>query len=496
MPLTAFGQELKEKCAVFGVIGPAETKKEPFDSARLTYYGLWALQHRGQESSGIATSDGKSIHVHAGEGLVATVYREDDLARLPGNIAIGHNRYSTSGGADECFNQPYVDEAHGVALAHNGNLPDISALEIFLGERDIDYSAMNDSAMMLAAICTYMDDDLTVEKAIERAYPLFTGVFSVTAMTKDKLIAFRDKRGVRPLAFGKLPDGGYAFASETCALDTIGAKLEREVKPGEMIVIHDDEVECTQIVEGKQQLDIFEMVYFARPDSILLGKRVDTVRQKFGRKLAEEMPIDADIVVPVPDSGIPAAIGFSQKSGIKFEMALIKNRYIHRTFIRPTASLRERDLRMKLNPVIDTIKGMRVVLVDDSIVRGSTMRHLVSMVFEAGAKEVHLLITSPPVLYPDFYGINTPSQSELIAAHMTVSEMNEHIGATSLHFLSYDGMIEATGLPESTFTASCFSGDYPISIGSRAIEIVQLKPGEVLPKPGKSPILLANTSSR
>lgn len=288
-------------------------------------------------------------------------------------------------------------------------------------------------------------------------------------------------------------DGGHVIASETCAFDTIGATFLRDVEPGELVVIDDDGLKSEQVVPSKLNLDIFELVYFARPDSQILGKRIDGIRKNFGRQMAQEFPIKADVIIPVPDSGIPAALGYSQASGIQFEMGLIKNRYIHRTFIRPTTQLRERDLKMKLNPVIETIKDQRVVLVDDSIVRGTTMRHLVSMVFEAGAKEVHLLITSPPVRYPDFYGINTPKQSELLAAYMTEEEMRDYVGATSLCFLSYDGMLEATELPKDSFSTSQFDGVYPISIGKRADNIQELKPGQTLPRKTHTPTKLAAT---
>lgn len=491
MPIASIMDQLKEKCAVFGIIGPKADKQTGLEAARLTFYGLWALQHRGQESSGIASSDGEQLYWHAAQGLVSTVYREEDLEQLPGHLAIGHNRYSTSGGADDCYNQPYLDNEHDIALAHNGNLPDTTRLEAFLTSKGVDLKMKNDSAMMVAAIGCYMDEGLGLPEAIKKAWPLFIGAFSVTAMDKNTLVAFRDECGVRPLSLAKIGEG-YVVASETCAFDTIGATFIRDIEPGEMVVIDETGLRSDQVVPGHLKLDIFEMVYFARPDSLLAGKRVDIVRQEFGREMAREFPIEADVVVPVPDSGTPAALGYSQASGIPFEMALIKNRYIHRTFIRPTAALRERDLKMKLNPVIDLMKDKRVVLVDDSIVRGTTMRHLVQMVFEAGAKEVHLLISSPPVRHPDFYGINTPKQTELLAAYMTVPEMREHVSATSLHFLSFDGMIKATGLPSSQFNTSHFNGEYPISIGKRAKEIIKLAPGEVLPKTTHTPVELAN----
>ncbi len=484
MPLSSsMSDQLTEKCAVFGIF---ESKKHHtgLEAARLAFYGLWSLQHRGQESSGIASSDGKDIYSHSAAGLVATVYREEDLEQLPGHIAIGHNRYSTSGGSDDFYNQPFLNHEHKFAFAHNGNLPDTTKLEEFLSERSIELKDKNDSALMVAAIAAYMDDGLDIIESIKKAWPLFTGVYSIVMMDTQRLIAFRDECGVRPLSIGKIGNG-YSIASETAAFDTIGAEHVRDVEPGELVVIDKDGLTSHQVAKSNQKLDIFEMVYFARPDSLLLSKRIDLVRQEFGREMFKEFPIDADVIVPVPDSGTPAALGYAQASNIPFEMALIKNRYIHRTFIRPTAQLRERDLKMKLNPVIELLKDQRVVLVDDSIVRGTTMRHLVSMIFEIGAKEVHLLITSPPVRYPDFYGINTPKQTELLAAYMTEEEMRDHVGATSLHFLSFDGMIGATGLPATNFSTSHFNGVYPVPIGKRADEITILNDGETLPKSGR-----------
>jgi amidophosphoribosyltransferase len=493
MPLAAnTADQLKEKCAVFGIIGQKPNGKAGLEAARLTFYGLWALQHRGQESSGIVSGDGERLHRHAAPGLVATVYREEDLEQLPGHLAIGHNRYSTSGGTDECYDQPFLERKHNIALGHNGNLPDTTKLEAFLHERGVKLDKLNDTSMMSAALSCYMDDGLTLPEAIKKAWPLFTGAFSIVAMDTNNLVAFRDECGIRPLSIATI-NGGYAVASETCAFDTIGATFLRDVEPGELVVINTEGMTSHQVVPKNLKLDIFEMVYFARPDSLLMGKRIDGVRKNFGRQMAKEFPIDVDVVIPVPESGIPAALGYSQASGVPFEMGLIKNRYIHRTFIRPTPELRERDLKMKLNPVTEIIKGQRVVLVDDSIVRGTTMRHLVAMVFEAGAKEVHLLITSPPVRYPDFYGINTPKQSELLAAYMTEDEMRDYVGATSLCFLSQDGMLEATGLPKEKFCTSHFNGVYPISIGRKADEILELKPGQTLPKEGHTPIKYATT---
>ncbi|OGL34484.1 amidophosphoribosyltransferase [Candidatus Saccharibacteria bacterium RIFCSPHIGHO2_12_FULL_47_16b] len=454
----------REKCGVFGIYGKG------LEAARLTFYGLWALQHRGQESSGIVSSDGSQLYRHTAPGLVATVYREEDFEQLVGDIAIGHNRYSTSGGTNIRYNQPFVDYENGFAFAHNGNLPIWDKLEKFLQSRGVSTAKLNDSGMMSAAIGQYMDDGLDLLEAVIKAYPLFEGAFSAVMMDKNRLIAFRDSRGIRPLSIGKLGHG-YVIASETCAFDTIGAKFVRDVKPGELVVISKQGLTSHQVVKGQQKLDIFEFVYFARPDSILLAKRVNLVRQNFGRQMAKESLVRADVVVPVPDSSIPAAIGYSQASGIPFDAALIKNRYIHRTFIRPLAEMREQDVNMKLNPVIESLKGKRVVLVDDSIVRGTTMRQVVRMIREAGATEVHLMISSPPVRYPDFYGIDTPKQSDLIATRMSVEEIRDFMGADSLNYLSYQGMIAATELPEKVFSTSCFSGVYPINIGKRAREI-------------------------
>lgn len=453
--------KLKEKCAVFGTFGTSP------EAARLAYYSLWAMQHRGQESSGIATSDSKDIHDFSDFGLVANVYREEDFKELPGHIAIGHNRYSTSGGRDARYNQPFVNHARTFAFAHNGNLPLTDKLEAYLIKNDVDIDKLNDSGMMAAAIEHYMSKGHTLPEAIKQAYPLFEGIFSAVAMDKTTLVAFRDKHGVRPLSIGKI-EGGYVVVSETCTFDTIGAEYVRDVLPGEMVVVDENGLTSVQIEKGDLKLDIFEFVYFARPDSMLLGKNVNQVRENLGRELAKEHKVKADVVVPVPDSSIPSALGFSKASGIPLELGLVKNRYINRTFIRPTAALRRRDLMLKLNPVKAALKGKDVLLIDDSIVRGTTLKQVVAMLKEAGAKKVHLMISSPPVMYPDFYGINTPSQDDLIASKMNNSEICKHMGADSLHYLSYKGMIKATELPESTFCTSCFTGIYPSPIGKRA----------------------------
>ena len=458
---TDASDNLIEKCAVFGFFSANN------DAARVTFYGLWALQHRGQEGSGIVTSDTKQLYRHAGGGLVSNVYHDDNIEDLKGSIAIGHNRYATSGGAGDYYNQPFLHQEQQFALAHNGNLPDCSKLHAFLKKRGVDTDSHNDTRLMEAAIACYMKEGHDLATAITKAYPLFTGVFSSVAMDATKLVAFRDHCGVRPLSIGTL-DGGYVIASETCAFDTIGAEFLRDVKPGELVVIDQNGLTSHQVAKANQKLDVFEFVYFARPDSVVLGQRVNKVRQNLGHEMAKEFKIEADVIIPVPDSSIPAALGYSQTSGIPFDMALIKNRYIHRTFIQPTAELRKRHLKMKLNPIVESIAGKRVILVDDSIVRGTTMRQVVQILKDAGAKELHLMISSPPVLYPDFYGINTPDQADLIAAHKSHEQILEYLGADSLSYLSIDGMVRATGLPKSKLSLSCFDGVYPIPIGSQA----------------------------
>ncbi len=454
---------LGEKCAVFGVHG------FDLEVARLTYYGLYALQHRGQESSGIVTSDSKRLYSHHGSGLVANVYRESELSLLHGNLAVGHNRYSTSGSQDQHL-QPIVDKAAGLAFAHNGNLPSVRLLEEFLDSHGVEHHDSNDSEMMAAAIGHYLFNGADLPTAVEKAYPLFTGAFSCVAIHNDTLVAFRDACGIRPLALGRLEEG-WAVSSETCAFDTIGAAFQREIKPGEMVIIDSKGVRSRILEEGIQKMDIFEFVYFARPDSQLLGKKVNEVRRRFGAQLAREHKIDADIVIPVPDSGIPSALGFSEESGIRFDHGLIKNRYIHRTFIRPSVKLRGHDLSMKLNPLPEILMGKRVVVVDDSIVRGATTKKIVRMLYGAGAKEVCVLISSPPVKFPDFYGIDTPRQKDLIAATKSIPEIKDYIGCDYLGYLSYDGMMQATGIPANMFSASCFDGIYPIDIRERASEI-------------------------
>lgn len=461
-------EELKEKCGVFGIYG------EGLDVSRLTFFGLFALQHRGQESSGIATADGSQISCYKNTGLVTHVYSEDNIKSLKGHIAIGHNRYSTSEGTGIKHAQPVITAAGNLALGHNGNLPSVTALKKFLDERQLSTAGMSDSELMGQAISYYLSKGLTVKDAIKEAYPLFTGAFCMTIMTRDTLVAIRDGYGIRPLVMARL-NGGYVFASETCALSPVGAEFIREVKPGEMVVVSKSGVESVQLSEPNQKLDIFEFVYFARPDSNMLGKSVYKVRQNCGAILAKEYPVKADIVVPVPETAIPVAIGYSRATGIPLEMALVKNRYIHRTFIQPEQHSRDLGVKLKLNPLPEVLRGKKIALVDDSIVRGTTSKQIVKTLFEAGAKEVHFLVSSPPVRYPDFYGIDTPRQKDLIASHKSVKEIEQYIGCTSLYYLSLAGLLAATGIPANQFNMSCFTGEYPIDLLERNADVEKLE---------------------
>ena len=455
--------DLKEKCGVFGIYGKG------LDVSRLSFFGLFALQHRGQESSGIAVSDGTTIDSYVNVGLVTHVYSEDVISRLQGHVAIGHNRYSTSKSTGLLHAQPIVE--NGIfAFAHNGNLPSTVALEKFLKSKNLFHDELNDSEMMVKTIAYWMSQGKDLKQSVIEALPLFTGAFSLVIMGKDTLIAVRDRCGIRPLSIGKL-NGGFVFASETCAFNAIGAELIRDVKPGEMIVVDDKGMESVQVMDSTPKFDIFEFVYFARPDSVLLGKSVYDVRRNCGLRLAEEYPMDADIIVPVPETAIPVAIGYSRATKIPLEMALVKNRYIHRTFIQPDQHSRDLGVKLKLTPLPQVLAGKRVILVDDSIVRGTTSQQIVKAIFEAGAIEVHFIVSSPPIRFPDFYGIDTPKQEKLIASRMTVEEIRKFLGATSLHYLSLDGLIHATGLPAHMFSLSCFTGEYPIDIGEREKEI-------------------------
>jgi amidophosphoribosyltransferase len=457
--------QLNEKCAVFGIYG------QGLDVARLTFFGLFALQHRGQESSGIVASNGERLAYHKAMGLVTQVYSEDIIASLSGHIAVGHNRYSTSKTSKLEHAQPIIMGDGLFTFAHNGNLPSTAALEEFLGEKKVSTGECSDSALMAKAIQYYYMESHDLAKAIEKAYPLFTGAFSFLAADKNSIVAVRDAYGMRPLCMGKL-NGGFVFASESCAFHAMGAEFIREINPGEIVVVNEQGLTSIQVSLSTPKFDIFEFVYFARPDSILLGKSVNEVRQNFGRQLARECEnLDLDIVVPVPETAIPVAVGYSMQSKVPFEMALVKNRYIHRTFIQPEQHLRDSGVKMKLAPLPEVLKGKKVAVIDDSIVRGTTSKQIVKMLFEAGAKEVHFLVSSPPVKYPDFYGIDTPKQSDLIGFSKSEKEIESFLGATSLHYLSLAGMLEAIGLPKEALSTSCFTGEYPIDIKERKADV-------------------------
>ena len=467
--------ELNEKCGVFGIYGKG------VDVARLAFFGLVALQHRGQESAGIAVSDGTNITHHKAKGLVAHVFHEEEIKKFSGHIAIGHTRYSTSLGTNIEHAQPIIvrenlfNTTRNLALAHNGNLPSVTALEEFLKNEKVLLNKFSDSRLMALALGHLMEKkNIALEDAAKEAFPLFTGSFSLVAMDEKSLIATRDECGIKPLSLGKF-NGAYIVVSETCALDTIGATFIRDVAPGELVVINDNGLHSFQLAKPNQKLDIFEFVYFAMPNSVLLGTTVYDARQRCGVELAKENKIDADLVIPVPETAIPAAIGYSRESGIPMETGLIKNRYVHRTFIEPDDKMRHQGVILKLSAMPAVIRGKRVIVIDDSIVRGTTSRQLVKMIFKAGAKEVHFLVNSPPLRFPDFYGIDTPDQKKLIASTQSVKEIEQFLGVTSLHYLSYKGLLKGIGVPENQFCTSCFTGAYPINLLERAKEVTQIK---------------------
>jgi amidophosphoribosyltransferase len=443
-------------CGVFGIRSPER------DVARLAYFGLFALQHRGQESAGIAVSDRGRLTVVRDMGLVAQVFDEEQLQALPGDVAIGHTRYSTTGSSEWANAQPLVHHgsARTVALGHNGNLTNTAELRAELGADGIALGATSDTEVIAALIAR---DPASLEVAVAQAMARLEGAYSAVALTEGKLVGFRDPHGIRPLAIGRIGDD-WVLASETCALDLVGATFERDVRPGELVSIDGDGLHAVQALpEGRGALCVFEHVYFARPDSTLAGTEVHGARVRMGERLAAEAPAEADLVMPIPDSGTPAAVGFSRASGIPFNEGLIKNRYVGRTFIQPDDALRLQGIKLKFNPLAE-VKGKRIVIVDDSIVRGNTMRQLVSMLFEAGASEVHVRISSPPVVSPCFYGIDMGDVGQLAAAERTVEGMREEIGATSLHYLSLDGMQSATKLPETAVCRACFTREYPTRV--------------------------------
>ena len=457
--------KLREECGVFGIYAPGQ------DVARLTFFALYALQHRGQEAAGIATSDGRMAHVHKGMGLVSQVFNEENLHHLRGHAAIGHTRYSTTGSPKLRNTQPYIVETLDgpLAIAHNGNLINAPQLRRELLERGVGLQTSTDSEVLihLLAGAGSLDWETRIRIMMAKA----EGAYSLTILTRDAVYGVRDPWGLRPLVLGELEGGGYLLASESCAFGAIGGRMIQEVQAGQIVRLDADGYEIVQGAPARKlAFCTFEQIYFARPDSVLNGELVHTVRQRLGRQLAEEAPADADMVMPVPDSGTPHAIGYAQRSGLPYSEGLIKSRYIGRTFIQPTDHLRKASVAMKFNPLPDNLRGRRVVVVDDSIVRGNTSGPLVQMLRDAGAAEVHMRVACPPIKFPCFMGVDMASQDELIAAHQSVDKIREHIGADSLAYLSVTGLMKALQAEEG-YCNACFTGDYPFNTAIPMIEM-------------------------
>jgi len=451
------GDELREECGVFGIWG-AE------NAARLTYAGLYSLQHRGQESAGIVATDGKEFHAHRGLGLVSDVFAGESLDRLTGHIAIGHNRYSTTGRNHPQNAQPLVVNYRegDLAIGHNGNLVNALELRRKMEEQGSIFQTTSDTEVILHLIARSKATEL--ERMIPEALALCQGAYSLVILAGETLIGVRDPRGFRPLCLGKRGDA-HVLASETCALDIVGADFVREIAPGEMVLIDKSGVRSIQILAPEpQRACVFELIYFSRPDSVVFGASVDAVRRKLGRRLAVEHPADADIVISVPDSSNSAALGFSEESGIPFELGLIRNHYVGRTFIAPEQITRSFGVNMKFNPVRRILEGKRVIMVDDSIVRGTTSRSLVMMLRAAGAKEVHFRVSSPPIGWSCYYGIDTPNRSELIASSHTIEEIRKYLHVDSLGYLSMEGLRACVERPDDHCYA-CFNGDYSVRFG-------------------------------
>jgi amidophosphoribosyltransferase len=453
--------KLHEECGVFGIYGHSE-------AARLTYLGLYALQHRGQESCGIVVSNGAQLISERDMGYVSEAFDQARLDRMPGTSSIGHVRYSTAGEVSlrEC--QPFlVTCQHGqIAVCHNGNLPFAREERKKLEQEGAIFSSTSDTEVILHGVAR--SHAASIAEAIPEVLRETEGAFSMLFLTPTELIAIRDPRGFRPLALGRLDDA-WVVASETCAFDLIDAKYVRDIEPGEMVVINEEGLRSSRpLVAQKHSMCIFEHVYFARPDSLIFGKSVNRSRHKMGQRLAIEQPADADLVVPVPDSGVPAAIGYSSESGLPFRFGLVRNHYVGRTFIEPKQSIRSFGVRIKLNPVRDLIEGKRIILIDDSIVRGTTSKKIVRMVREAGAKEIHVRISCPPTISPCYYGVDTPNKSDLIAANYSIEGIRDFIEADSLGYLSLAGMLEATGIDPNSACVACWNEKYPTRITSAA----------------------------
>ena len=451
----------REACGVFGVYGPGE------DVARLTFYGLYALQHRGQESAGIATSNGKDFNLRTGMGLVSQVFDEEDLAFLRGHIAIGHTRYSTAGGSLECNAQPIVvtDKFSGepIALGHNGNLTNADIIREDLQAQGIQFESTADSEVIAHLLSIAPGG--TWEERFHYVMRRIEGAYSLVIMLRDRLFAVRDPMGVRPLCIGKM-EHGYVVASESCALEHLGVPMEREVQPGEVIQVdaHGYTGFFPVAPARKKAICTFEYTYFARPDSRIGGQLVYPAREEMGARLAREHHVDADLVIGVPDSAIPAAIGYARAAGIPYREGLVKNRYVGRTFIQPDQRIREAGVSLKFNALSDVLAGKRVIIVDDSIVRGTTTPRVIQLIRRAGAREVHMRITTPPIISPCFLGVDMATKAELIAANQSIDEICAHIGADSLGYLSIDGLNRATGQNPDDLCNACFTGVYPLNV--------------------------------
>ncbi len=448
---------MHENCGVFGI------RTQGIDIARLIFFAPFALQHRGQESAGIAVSDGNGIKIHTNMGLVSQAFTESDLAQLKGYIGIGHNRYSTRGSTQLVNAQPIIVNSEGLtlALAHNGNILNAKPLRHELHESGYRFYTSSDSEVIANLILA--SPGKNCEEKIKYAMRRLRGAYSLVIMTQDKLIGARDSMGVRPLCLGTI-NSGWVIASESCALDHIGARLFREIEPGEIVAIDESGIRSFRKKGSKKALCIFEYIYFARPDSIIQGKLLYQSRQAMGEMLAQEYPVDADLVMGVPDSATAAGVGYSHASGIPYCEGLLKNRYVGRTFIEPDQRIRELGVQLKFNPLSRIIAGKRLVVVDDSIVRGTTTPRVVSLLRKAGAKEVHLRICAPPIRYPCFLGVDMATEWELLAARKTIPEIRDYLDADSLGYLSLDGLIRAVDLPREIFCLACFTGDYPIPI--------------------------------
>ena len=467
----------QDACGVFGVWAPGE------EVAKLTFYGLYALQHRGTESAGIATSDGSRILVYKDMGLVSQVFTESDLATLPGDLAIGHCRYSTTGSSTWVNAQPTLRPTkYGtLALAHNGNLTNTGDLAELVQKLEPsngrERGATTDTEIMTALIS--LQNEKNVEASAMSVLPQLEGAFSLVFMDEHTLYAARDRHGVRPLVLGKL-ENGWVVASESAALDIVGAAFVREIEPGEFVAINATGVRSERWAPAEPKGCLFEYVYLARPDTTIAGQGIHATRVRIGERLAKEAPVEADLVIPVPESGTPAAIGYAKASGIPFGMGLVKNSYVGRTFIQPSQTIRQLGIRLKLNPLREIIEGKRIVVVDDSIVRGNTQRAIVRMLREAGAREIHVRISSPPVKWPCFYGIDFATRAELVASGLEVEEIRRSIGADSLGYVSLEGLIESTQVEENKLCGACFTGQYPIRIpadmseGKMRLEITEV----------------------